>query len=139
MCWLIWTLEGQVVIVLDASAAVFALLNNGEARKRLAGEHVAVPHLIDSELANALRGQVLGGKIGAEDVDRALTRWSRLGLRRHAGVGLLPRIWELRHNFTASDSTYIALAETLGCDLVTADARLASAPTPRCPVVVVHR
>ncbi len=38
---------------------------------------------------------------------------------------LLPRIWELPENLTAYDATYIALAESLGATLVTADARLA--------------
>ncbi len=37
---------------------------------------------------------------------------------------LLERIWELRHNVTASDAAYIALAEALEAPLVTCDARL---------------
>jgi predicted nucleic acid-binding protein len=40
---------------------------------------------------------------------------------------LLRRIWQLRHNFSAYDAAYIALAEKLGSILVTRDARLASA------------
>jgi len=35
---------------------------------------------------------------------------------------------------SAYDAAYIALAETLGCELLTADRRLAFAPGPRCPV-----
>ena len=54
-------------------------------------------------------------------------------------VGLLPRIWELRDNLTAYDATYVALAEGLACDLVTADARLAQAPGPSCAIKVVRR
>jgi predicted nucleic acid-binding protein len=41
---------------------------------------------------------------------------------------LLPRIWELRHNVTAYDAAYVALAEILAVPLVTCDARLAAAP-----------
>jgi len=37
------------VIVVDASAAVFGLLNDGEARATLAEEAVVCPHLADSE------------------------------------------------------------------------------------------
>jgi predicted nucleic acid-binding protein len=90
------------VIVFDASAAVLALVNDGDARA-------------------------------------ALGRWARLGLRRYAAVGLLSRIWELRDNLSAYDATYVALAEASGCDLVTADARLARAPGPKCAIRVVRR
>jgi predicted nucleic acid-binding protein len=55
------------VIVLDASAAVSALLNAGDARTALADEAVHVPHLIDSEVAQALRRQVLRRSLGADD------------------------------------------------------------------------
>lgn len=44
------------------------------------------------------------------------------------------RAYELRTNVTAYDAAYVPLAETLGCDLVTADRRLAGAPGPRCRV-----
>jgi predicted nucleic acid-binding protein len=41
---------------------------------------------------------------------------------------LIDRIWELRHNASACDAAYIALAETLGAPLLTSDARLAGVP-----------
>ncbi len=127
------------MIVLDASAVVLALLNDSEARRSLASETVAVPHLVDSEVAHALRAQVLRGRVGAADAQTALERWARLGLRRFAAVGLLDRVWLLRENLSAYDATYVALAEALGCALVTADARLARAPGPRCSITVVRR
>lgn len=127
------------MIVLDASAAVLALLNDGDTRRLLARETLVIPHLADSEVAHALRAQVLRGRVGADDARRALGRWARLGLRRLAVVGLLDRIWELRDNVTAYDATYVALAEALECELVTADARLAQAPGPTCAITVVRR
>jgi predicted nucleic acid-binding protein len=126
------------VIVLDASAAVLGLLNDGDARHSLATEDVAVPHLADSEVAHALRAQVLRGRVDAGDARAALSRWGRLGMRRFAAVGLLDRIWELRADLTAYDATYVALAEGLACDLLTADARLAQAPGPTCPITVLR-
>jgi predicted nucleic acid-binding protein len=44
------------------------------------------------------------------------------------------RAYELRPNVTSYDATYIALAEVLGCELLTGDERLAKAPGPRCAV-----
>jgi len=127
------------VIVLDASAGALALLNDGNARSLLATGTVAVPHLADSEIAGALRAQVLRGQVSAEDARAALGRWGQLGLRRFAAIGLLAKIWELRDNLTSYDATYVALAEALACDLVTADARLAQAPGPTCVITVVRR
>lgn len=127
------------MIVLDASAAVLALLNDGDARRSLATETVAVPHLADSEVVHAVRALRLRGEVGADDAGVALARWARLGLRRFAAVGHIPRIWELRDNLTAYDATYVALAEALACRLVTADARLAQAPGPTCAITVVRR
>jgi predicted nucleic acid-binding protein len=127
------------VIVFDASAAVLALLNDGDARRSLAGETVAVPHLVDAEVAHALRAQVLRERVAVDDARAALARWARLGLRRFAVVALLPRIWDLRENLSAYDATYVALAEASGCELVTADGRLARAPGPKCAITVVRR
>jgi predicted nucleic acid-binding protein len=127
------------MIVVDASAAVLGLLNDGDARRSLASDVVAVPHLADSEVANTLRSQVLRGTALELEARDALDRWARLGMRRFAVVGLLARVWELRENLTAYDATYVALAETIGCELMTADRRLASAPGPACPIVVVRR
>jgi len=125
--------------VVDASAAVSALVNAGPARQALSEEHVHVPHLIDPEVANALRRGVTDSRIKPGDAWMALDRWRRLGITRYAVVHLLERVWELRENLTAYDASYVALAESLGCALLTADARLGRAPGLRCPVTVVPR
>ncbi len=126
------------MIVVDASAAVLALLNDGDARRLLAREALAVPHLIDSEIANAVRANVIRGGLDEGHARRAIDSWARLGVRRFPVVGLLGRVWELRANLTAYDASYVALAEAIEGDLVTADARLAAAPGPTCPVRVVR-
>ena len=127
------------MIVVDASAAVSALLNAGPARQALAEEQVHVPHLIDPEVANALRRRVAASLIEPGDAWTALDRWRRLGMSRHAVFHLLERIWELRENLSAYGASYVALAETLGCALLTADVRLSRASGLRCPVTVVPR
>lgn len=47
---------------------------------------------------------------------------------------LLMRMWELRSTVSGYDAAYLAVAETFGCALVTADARLARIPALRCEV-----
>ncbi|HUQ39764.1 MAG TPA: type II toxin-antitoxin system VapC family toxin [Acidimicrobiales bacterium] len=126
------------MIVVDASAVVLGLLNDGAARRSLATDALAVPHLADAEVPHALRAQVLRRTITEPQARAALDRWARLGIRRFASVGLLDRVWELRDNLTAYDATYIALAEAIGCEVMTTDARLAAAPGPTCPIVVVR-
>lgn len=126
------------MIVVDASAAVTGLLGDGDARRHLAADDLAAPHLADAEIAQALRAHVRRGVLQPADAGRALDRWIRFGVRRYAGVGLLPRVWELRDNLSAYDATYVALAEALGCPLLTGDARLAAATGPNCPTVVVR-
>lgn len=127
------------MIVVDASAAVSALLNAGPARQALSDETLHAPHLVDSEVAQALRRLVLHGTLRAGDGWAALDSWRRMGVVRHPISGLLGRVWELRENVSAYDASYLALAEALGCSLLTADARLGRAPDLRCPVTVVPR
>ncbi len=127
------------MIVADASAAVSALLNAGPARRALADDQLHAPHLIDSEIANALRRQVAAQRLEAAAAWTALDQWRQLGMTRYPAVGLLERVWELRENLSAYDASYIALAELLDCTLVTADARLGRAPRSRCSITVVPR
>ncbi len=125
-------------MVIDASAVVLGLLNDADARRVMTDEALAVPHLVDSEVAHALRGQVAGGVVSETTASEALGRWAHVGVIRFAAVGLLGRVWELRENVFAYDGTYVALAESLDCPLVTADARLGRAPGPRCPITVLR-
>jgi len=127
------------MIVVDASAALSALLNAGAARSTLASERLHVPHLIDSEIANGLRRRVAARQVTAVSGWAMLATWRQLGITRYATFSFLDRIWQLRENLSAYGATYVALAEALGCELVTADARLSRAPGLRCPVTVVPR
>jgi predicted nucleic acid-binding protein len=127
------------VIVVDASAALAALLNAGPARRALAAEQLHAPHLIDSEVANALRRASAAKRLDVNAAWAALDAWRRLGMTRYPAYSLLDRIWELRDNLSAYDATYVALAELLDCSLLTADGRLSRAAGIACPITVVPR
>jgi predicted nucleic acid-binding protein len=122
------------LIVVDASAVVAALLRAGQARERLANAVLNAPHLLDSEIIEVLRKLARRDHLRGDDAERALATWRRIAVRRYPTIGMIDRIWDLRHNVSASDAAYIALAEQLDCHLITADRRLAGAPGPRCTV-----
>ena len=117
------------MIVLDASVVV-ELLTNGplanSVRRGLAerSEPFIVPHLLDVEVVNALRGLVAGQRIDSHRSEQVLAGLAALGAERYAHTPLVGRIWELRHNFTAYDAVYIALAERTNSVLYTCDAKL---------------
>jgi predicted nucleic acid-binding protein len=127
------------MIVVDASAAVAALLNDGQARHLIGTERLHTPHLIDSEIASGLRRLVQRNQLSAADGWNALRTWRRLAVTRYPVHGLFERMWEIRENFSAYDASYVALAETLDCALVTADARLGHASQARCAITVIPR
>jgi predicted nucleic acid-binding protein len=120
------------MIVLDASAAVDWLLQTPAGQhieKRLysRNETLHAPHLIDLEITQVLRRLALQGLVSVHRADEAVRDLLDLRISRYPHVVLLPRIWQLRHNFSAYDAAYIVLAEKLGAAIVTRDARLASA------------
>ena len=125
------------MIVVDSSALVQALLADTSARARLRVDELHAPFLIDSEVLSALRGHFLGRRLSGPDAEVAIDDLGRLALNRHSAAPLAGRVWELRSNLTAYDACYVALAERLGGELVTADARIARAPGLRCHVDVV--
>ena len=117
------------MIVLDASV-VFELLNNSAVadsiRNELAGrdESFLVPHLIDIEVMSALRRLATGQRIDSDRTRQFLAALATLPAERYSHTPLIGRIWELRHNFTAYDAAYIALAEATDSTLYTCDEKL---------------
>lgn len=120
------------MIVVDASALVDVLLQapGTEALERRLyeqGQTLHAPHLLDIEVAHALRRHAANGTMDGERGLAALSDFSDFPLRRYPHTVFLPRIWELRNNLTAYDAAYVALAETLDAPLLTRDRRLAAA------------
>jgi predicted nucleic acid-binding protein len=126
------------VIVVDASVLAPALTDDGPdgdvARARLRGESLAAPELLYLDTASVVRRQLRCGELSVRRAELALTDLLELPFRRASHQPLLPRCWELSHNMTVYDAAYVAVAELLDAVLVTADARMASAPGPRCAI-----
>ena len=125
-------LEGPyLMMVVDASAVVEVLFQTErgltiEERLFAPGETLHVPHLIDIEVAHVVRRAWLQGLVAEGRAEEALEDLAAWALIRYPHDLFLPRIWSLRHNVTAYDAAYIALAETLEVPLLTCDAHLAA-------------
>jgi predicted nucleic acid-binding protein len=125
------------VTAVDASVVVDALVVVGQleevARSELRDRTVLeVPAVFGAEVGAAFRSMVLRGELS---LIRAATAQVRtLRTIQYQFEPFAERIWELRDNLTVYDGWYVALAEWLGTDLVTADAALAKSAGPRCPV-----
>jgi predicted nucleic acid-binding protein len=117
------------MIVLDASVVVELLTNGALAdslRRDLAasGDSFIVPHLLDVEVASALRKLAASQRVDSHRSGELLAGLAALPAERYSHIPLLGRIWELRHNFTAYDAAYIALAEATNSVLYTSDEKL---------------
>jgi predicted nucleic acid-binding protein len=118
------------VIVVESSAMVDALVDqpvNPQLLALLADEELHAPALLDFEVASALRGHAVGGKLDQPRLDEAIEDFTALRIERHQMTGLLGHILDLRDNFTVYDAAYIVLAQALDSPLVTADTKLSEA------------
>jgi predicted nucleic acid-binding protein len=118
-------------MVLDASAAIEWLLQTTagqliQSRIYSSFESLHAPHLLDVEVGQTVRRLVREGTVSAQRGEQAILDLLNLRVTRYPHFVLLTRIWQLRHNLTAYDAAYMALAETLQATLVTRDARLAA-------------
>ena len=121
------------MVVIDASAVINQLIG-GRAAARVehhtahGDEDLHAPHLIDLEVLNALR------RVGAR---HPVIDFLDLAIERYTHTLLLPRIWELRSNFSAYDGVYVALSEVLEAPLLTSDKSLARAARKHTDVEVL--
>ena len=122
--------------VVDAGVVIAVLAGTADP-EGLVDDEIAVPHLVDSEVPNALRRAVVRGALTDVEAGVAMDGFIRLSLTRYPADWLRPRMWALRHDLSAYDATYVALAELMTAPLLTTDRRLARAPGLLCPVRVV--
>ncbi len=127
------------MIVVDSSVFIAALTNQ-RGLGEWAGDQVRNPDILSTELMpaevnNALRRMDLTGEITSSDAMRAREEFSAFNLELFSFAKYADRVWALRRNLTCYDAWYVALAEALGCPLVTIDHRLSRATGPECAFV----
>lgn len=115
---------------MESSAIVDALVDdpaNPELLALIADSELHAPSLIDYEVASALRGHVLGGKLADTQLEDATEDFSALRIERYPLSTMMRAVLELRENFTVYDAAYVVLAQALEAPLVTADTKLLEA------------
>lgn len=119
--------------VVDCSIVIRVLANRAGddvLRQRLA-RTLHAPALIDAEISSVIRGLTVTTKpnvrIASERARQLLDDYAGLRIVRYPMQPLQQRVFALRHNLTAYDAMYVALAEALDVSLLTDDAKLAGA------------
>ena len=122
------------VVVVDASLAFKWLVREEHSGKALTllhawdrqGVRPAAPHLLPFEVANALHRRVVRGELTVEAAADLIGSLLASRLELHETPGLHGRALQLASELkqgAAYDAHYLALAETLDCELWTADER----------------
>lgn len=129
------------LLVVDASAVLATLIDPGPrgdlAAGRMAGADLAAPDLLGYEVLNVLRRRLTSGHLSDNQASLAVRSWSDLPVDLWPLPALQAEVWQLRHNLSAYDAAYVALATHLGAPLLTGDCRLAGAPGVTCDVLTV--
>ncbi len=130
------------MIVVDASILATVIADDGADGRRCRAElrvarDVAAPDLVDVESVSVLRKRWTAGLLSAKRFATAVEDLEELPIDRFPTAPLMRRAYELRANATPYDATYVALAEILGCELLTGDGRLARAPGTTCAIRVL--
>ena len=100
---------------------------NPELLALIADSELHAPSLLDYEVASALRGHALAGRLTDERLADAVDDFGSLHIDRYPLSKMMRVVLDIRDNFTVYDAVYVVLAQALEAPLVTADAKLAEA------------
>ncbi len=125
--------------VLDASAAVALLLDGGDGGRWVADQlrntTLAAPSLLAFEAGNVIRRHEITHLVSADQAAQAHADLQDLAIDQWPYDVLAQRVWELRHNLSSYDASYVALAELVEAPLITLDRRIGRCPELRCEVL----
>lgn len=126
-------------LVIDASAVIDLLVQNPLAARidRAIGDRQLIaPDILNAEVLQGLRGLERGGALTEAQASTAMLRLAEGNIARVPTRALVQSIWSLRHNLSAYDACYVALARTLACPLLSTDGPLARAPNLGAELIV---
>ncbi len=115
-------------LIVDASVVVHVLTGQSDANtfEIVVSGETAAPYLLDLEVIQGLKRRRLEGRLNDAEVLEAIADFASYPIERYSHELFLRRIWDLRHNVTTYDASYVALAEYLEVPLLTRDRRLAN-------------
>lgn len=126
--------------MIDASVVVNALLPHPPrtaALQALTDRELWAPGILDLEVLSALARLERAGSITRSESRHAVDHLAAMPVRRLPADAVAGRVWGLRGALRISDAFYVATAECLEAELITADARLARASGLTMAVVLV--
>ena len=126
------------MIVIDASLGLELAADTirGRSVADILPAKIAVPSVFDLEVLNSLRRLSYQKQLDPRRADDAAAFAMTLPAKRYSVDSSLERVWQLRHNMTAYDASYVALAEMLDCELWTLDAKFPRVPKLTVPIRV---
>jgi predicted nucleic acid-binding protein len=127
------------MIIVDSSVLVAALLADRDfgawSAAAIARSLVGAPSIAAFESANIIRRHAAAGLVDERVASLAHRDLALLTIEYWPYDALAARCWELRHNLTVYDASFVAMAEETDSPLYTLDHRLVAATGPNCEFV----
>ena len=134
------------IVVVDTSLAFKWLMEEDDSERAVAlvshwnheGVQIAAPHLMLSEISNALHRAVVEDDLDVLDAASLIQQLAAHNLLFHHASALYPRALAIASELQQGavyDSLFLALADSLDCELWTADARFHGAARGQHPRV----
>jgi predicted nucleic acid-binding protein len=127
-------------LVIDASAVIDLLVHNPLAARidrAIEDRQLIAPDVLNAEVLHGLRGLERGGVLADARALKAVLRLAEGRIDLVPTKALIQDVWSLRHNLSAYDACYVALAQVLDCPLLTTDGPLTRAPRLGVQLIVV--